>query len=600
MEDQPKEQYIEKTNLEKDEIPSDTMMKGQGQENLEKEGENNINKENDNVITSQEKEINKNDEENNEGSNDEELNEMEDNIQEEKELNKQIQQQEEIDQEIEEEKEEEKEEHVQEKEDEDIIENNENVEEIEQEQIEIIQEEQEEENQQNNEGEYYQQNQPEEEEYKERKGIHIHTQTEENAEKNENQEENIEEEDTGKIHPVEQDETNINQNEEKIEYKDFQQIVEVEEENQENGEIIEQQEGNQQENENYEDDTQENKYPQPLDNKKKINNHKAKRTIEQNKHIDNVREIPRLMIFKKSKGEGEKIESNYKLKRNDYKYFVEIPKDEMKLYEKKEIIVLKGGMETGEYRFLGSETKLAEEVPIAKVTITKEEILNEINRRSNKKKKISYEVTDKYYSLTVYEDKNTKVKIPKKEKEENNEEEDLKMPKDNFSKYLLEQINKIRADPQSFIGVIEDAKDNIKKRKSGKYYYNGNKIKVALIEGESAFNEALDFLKSCQPMEPLTFSQTLIPPPPQSEEEIEDKNYLKKCVEKMLINGITINSYWRDVINDAEICFLLMIVDDNGIKKGMRRNDILNPDIKEIGISSVEINGQLVNYFVLS
>ena len=68
----------------------------------------------------------------------------------------------------------------------------------------------------------------------------------------------------------------------------------------------------------------------------------------------------------------------------------------------------------------------------------------------------------------------------------------------------------------------------------------------------------------------------------------------------MLINGITINSYWRDVINDAEICFLLMIVDDNGIKKGMRRNDILNPDIKEIGISSVEINGQLVNYFVLS
>ena len=599
MEDQPKEQYIEKTNLEKDEIPSDTMMKGQGKENLEKGSENNINKENNNVITSQEKEINKNDEENNEEPNDEELNEMEDNIQEEKELNKQIQQQEEIDQEIEEEKEEEKEEHVQEKEGEDIIENNENVEEIEQEQIEIIQEEQEEENQQNNEGEYYQQNQPEEE-YKERKGIHIHTQTEENAEKNENQEENIEEEDTGKIHPVEQDETDINQNEEKIEYKDFQQIVEVEEENQENGEIIEKQEGNQQENENYEDDTQENKYPQPLDNKKKINNHKAKRTIEQNKHIDNVREIPRLMIFKKSKGEGEKIESNYKLKRNDYKYFVEIPKDEMKLYEKKEIIVLKGGMETGEYRFLGSETKLAEEVPIAKVTITKEEILNEINRRSNKKKKISYEVTDKYYSLTVYEDQNTKVKIPKKEKEENNEEEDLKMPKDNFSKYLLEQINKIRADPQSFIGVIEDAKDNIKKRKSGKYYYNGNKIKVALIEGESAFNEALDFLKSCQPMEPLTFSQTLIPPPPQSEEEIEDKNYLKKCVEKMLINGITINSYWRDVINDAEICFLLMIVDDNGIKKGMRRNDILNPDIKEIGISSVEINGQLVNYFVLS
>ena len=41
-------------------------------------------------------------------------------------------------------------------------------------------------------------------------------------------------------------------------------------------------------------------------------------------------------------------------------------------------------------------------------------------------------------------------------------------------------------------------------------------------------------------------------------------------------------------------------MDDNGDKKGMRRNDILNPKMKNIGISSVEINGQFVNYFVLS
>ena len=68
----------------------------------------------------------------------------------------------------------------------------------------------------------------------------------------------------------------------------------------------------------------------------------------------------------------------------------------------------------------------------------------------------------------------------------------------------------------------------------------------------------------------------------------------------MILNGIKINSYWRDLIKDAEMSFLLMIVDDNGDKKGMRRNDILNPKMKNIGISSVEINGQFINYFVLS
>ena len=250
---------------------------------------------------------------------------------------------------------------------------------------------------------------------------------------------------------------------------------------------------------------------------------------------------------------------------------------------------------------IGEESQLPSQEASAKIEINKEEILNEINRRNNKQKKYSYEVVDKYYSLTVFEAKEEQtIKALKEKQEKIKAEINLKIPNDNFSKYILEQINKIRADPQSFIGVIEDAKDNIKKSRKGKYYYSGNKIKVALKEGESAFNETIEFLKTCQPMNPLEFSKDLIPTPPQNEEEIEDRNYLKKNVELMILNGKKINSYWRTLINDAEICFLLMIVDDNGDKKGMRRNDILNPKMKNIGISSVEINGQFVNYFVLS
>ena len=625
MENEPKETYLEKASLENNEIPPDTLIKDQNQENSSKNEENDINqeKEDEKEDINQEKEItkeNKEDIENNEEPNDEEINEIADKVQEEV-LNNQKQENEEISHEIDEEKEVE-----------DIKENNENVEEVEADQNEEIEENNEEENPENYEVEDSQQNHAEEEEekkeYKERQGIHIHK---EDEEKNENKEENIEE-DTGKIHPVEQVESTANQNEDEknIEYNALKEAVEEEEnheqvesneqedENHEQVESREQEEENHEqvqsneqeeekevENEEVETNVQE-KYDEPIDRKEKIhNNKKAEKLIKKNENINKgvIEEIPRIMVFKRPKEqqtkqivEEKEIQTKFKLSRKDYKNLVEIPKNEINSLDKKEIIILTGGIETGEYKFLGAETELKQEEPVAKADISKEEILSEISRRSKKEKKISYEVIDKYYSLTVFDEKGEIAKKSQKEKLEDNDT----IPKDNFSKYLLEQINKIRADPQSFIGVIEDAKDNIKKSKNGNFYYNGNKIKVALVEGESAFNEAIEFLKSCKPMEPLVFSKNLIPPIPQNKEELQSKSFLRKSIDKMMCDGIRVNSYWRDIINDAEICFLLMIVDDNGDKKGMRRNDILSPNMKEIGISSVEINGRSVNYFVLS
>ena len=625
MENEPKETYLEKTSLENNEIPPDTLIKDQNQENSPKNEENDINqeKEDEKEDINQEKEItkeNKEDIENNEEPNDEEINEIADKVQEEV-LNNQKQENEEISHEIDEEKEVE-----------DIKENNENVEEVEADQNEEIEENNEEENPENYEVEDSQQNHAEEEEekqeYKERQGIHIHK---EDEEKNENKEENIEE-DTGKIHPVEQVESTANQNEDEknIEYNALKEAVEEEENheqvesNEQEDENHEQVESREQEEENHEqvqsneqeeekeveNEEDENNIPEkhdePIDRKEKIyNNQEAKKLIKKNENINKgvIEEIPRIMVFKRPKEqqtkqivEEKEIQTKFKLSRKDYKNLVEIPKNEINSLDKKEIIILTGGIETGEYKFLGAETELKQEEPVAKADISKEEILSEISRRSKKEKKISYEVIDKYYSLTVFDEKGEIAKKSQKEKLEDNDT----IPKDNFSKYLLEQINKIRADPQSFIGVIEDAKDNIKKSKNGNFYYNGNKIKVALVEGESAFNEAIEFLKSCKPMEPLVFSKNLIPPIPQNKEELQSKSFLRKSIDKMMCDGIRVNSYWRDIINDAEICFLLMIVDDNGDKKGMRRNDILSPNMKEIGISSVEINGRSVNYFVLS
>ena len=171
-------------------------------------------------------------------------------------------------------------------------------------------------------------------------------------------------------------------------------------------------------------------------------------------------------------------------------------------------------------------------------------------------------------------------------------------PGDNFSKALLSQINSIRANPQSYISIIQKEKNNIIVDKRGRLIYNG-KNKIALTRGEEAFNEAIDFLKSSKATDRLIYNPYLTVEMPKTENEIRFVNDLRYKVDGLVNKGIIIKSFWRNVIRDPDISFLMMIVDDMGEKSGMRRKDLLDPNMKYIGISSVEINGIFVSYIIL-
>jgi hypothetical protein len=417
---------------------------------------------------------------------------------------------------------------------------------------------------------------------------------------------------------------------------------------------------------------------------------------------------------------SRKKKSKSFIEKDKYSEYIEIPRDEYELNADNETIFLEGGMDSGSYRFKGKEELIKDnEIHGGKTRISVEEIMKEINRRTNHKKvkRKKYEFTDKYFSLTDVDktdSKNEKDKDNKKEKEpanrksnpknkpdqppletkskpkdeedklnetpiqqqpqlnnpqqspdqsqlnpqqdqakpppsqlqfqqsqlqtqespsqspsasqnikiqpnennsqpnveeknptsnpdnnDNNESKEKKSfsPTDNYSKYLLEQINKIRVDPQSFIGVIEDSKVNIIKHNEEFIYKD--KISIALFEGEPAFDEAIEYLKSTESMGKLEYSPELTAPLPQNEREIKDKNDLRMKVEKMLEKGYYIKSYWKDIIKDPEISFLLMIVDDKSSNGGMRRRDILNPKMKYIGISSTKINRNFACYITL-
>ena len=176
---------------------------------------------------------------------------------------------------------------------------------------------------------------------------------------------------------------------------------------------------------------------------------------------------------------------------------------------------------------------------------------------------------------------------------------EVKKPMDDFSRYIFDHINKIRENPQSFINNIEEAKTFILYNKSKKLIYKKN-VKVALSEGIPAFQEAISILKICKPMNKLIFEPKLMVKLPDNEDDIINKEYFKSEIKKMKSKGIPIKSYWRDIINEPETSFLMMIVDDTGIKSGMKRNDILDPNMKYIGICSKSIGKYFICFLTFS
>lgn len=221
---------------------------------------------------------------------------------------------------------------------------------------------------------------------------------------------------------------------------------------------------------------------------------------------------------------------------------------------------------------------------------------------NSKKKSISSnEITSSLKRKNLIQKKNSFLKVANFDKSINNINNIKKLGlkyDEYFTKYMFEQINNIRTNPKSFIKKIEKEKINISKDKRGNSIYKG-KLKVALTKGKEAFNEAISSLKKIKPMKPLIFNKKLCVEISKNENEFKSGDYLRKKIIELINNGVKIKAFWRDIIKDPEINFLLMIIDDNPIKPGEKRKDILNNKMKYIGINAAYLGNDFVCYLVL-
>ena len=184
------------------------------------------------------------------------------------------------------------------------------------------------------------------------------------------------------------------------------------------------------------------------------------------------------------------------------------------------------------------------------------------------------------------------------ENENEFEENNVNDQPDEFSKYIFDNINYIRENPQSFIPIVEQSKSKVVNDKKGICIYKSS-VKVALSKGKPAFDETIEYLKKLKPMNKLEFNPELLVPPPIYEKQLKDKTYMNKIINNKIQSGIPIKSFWRDIIKDPETCLILMIVDDTGANSGKKRNDILDPNMQSIGITSKKIGNSFASYVIL-
>ena len=155
----------------------------------------------------------------------------------------------------------------------------------------------------------------------------------------------------------------------------------------------------------------------------------------------------------------------------------------------------------------------------------------------------------------------------------------------NYVKKLYYLINNIRTNPSKFADIINSSQKYI--REIGDRVIFDKKIKVALNEGKKMFSECEEYLRKISPMEELIFSDDIVIECPTDPNSIKDMDYFKqKVLEKK--ESQKIEAYFKDSISEPEMSFLLIIVDDSVKNPKKKREAVLNPNFKYIGISSTE------------
>jgi len=225
------------------------------------------------------------------------------------------------------------------------------------------------------------------------------------------------------------------------------------------------------------------------------------------------------------------------------------------------------------------------------------------NDKTNKLKKTDIEEEHKNDEKNRFIEKKTDYKEKIEEKE--------KISKNLYNQKVFELINQIRLNPSEYAQTILENINYVIKEEHGVFNKETGieekkqttifkkKVKVYLYKGEESFREAAEILKKTSPMEKLQFKKDIVIPLPDNEEDIINSSFIKRKANEIR-EHFNINIYFKEYIKNPEIAVLLMIVDDSENFNGKKRECLLNPNLKYIGIDSKFIGTKFIAHLSFS
>ena len=222
---------------------------------------------------------------------------------------------------------------------------------------------------------------------------------------------------------------------------------------------------------------------------------------------------------------------------------------------------------------------------------------------------------DKNNKLKKVEENNVNVVKEEEKKDEigeimDNIEKDNSI-KNQYNQRIFELINQIRTNPPEYSKTILDNINYIIKETHGvinketgivenkQTFVFKKKVKVNLYKGEPSFREAAEVLKNTPAMDKFIFNKDIIIPLPEKEDDIFDSTFIKNKANEVRSHS-NINVYFKEYIKNPEVAVLLMIVDDTEVMNGKKRECLLNPNFKYIGIDSKFIGKNFIAHFSFS
>lgn len=172
----------------------------------------------------------------------------------------------------------------------------------------------------------------------------------------------------------------------------------------------------------------------------------------------------------------------------------------------------------------------------------------------------------------------------------------------NYSKEIFDCINEIRKSPINMIGKLDYVSAFIVSKDTGQQILSyGNSIRISLIRGIPKFNETKRLLLDRKPVKPLIYNEELTIDIPEDPALWVDHKTVVELVQKKqkeLVSKYDFFGFHYDYgAADPMISSVLMLVDDNKCND-RRRENILNPNFSQIGISHKGHRKRFCSYFV--